>query len=121
MTNSADLLVEIGTEELPPKVPSFLTEPAPLETAQRTGGPVREVPAEVRDAVLVALHQMEEEDLFDFDGEARPPETETGEMRAVPIEAAARPVGVIFADNDAPGDQGGEALPRIGESGQLPD
>lgn len=115
--------VPVG-EELPPKVPSFLTEPGPIGPARRRGGPVKDIPAEVRDAVLVALHQMEEEDLFDFDGEARPPEAEAGQMVAVPIEGAAQPVGVIFAGEnapDAPGDPEGEALPGAGESGQLPD
>ena len=115
--------VPVG-EELPPKVPSFLTEPGPIGTARRSGGPVKDIPAEVRDAVLVALHQMEEEDLFDFDGEARPPEAEAGQMVAVPIEGAAQPVGVIFAGkdaSDAPGDPDGEALPVAGENGQLPD
>ena len=70
---------------------------------------------------MLALHGMEEEDLFDFDGEARPPEADSGEMVAVPIEGAARPVGVIFADKGSPGDQEGEALPGAPESGQLPD
>ncbi len=65
--------------------------PAPIVEVRQPGAgrrlsPQEPLPSEVQDAVLLALHQMEGADLFEFDAEADGAEAATAPAEGAPIE-----------------------------------